>query len=385
MWPPDLPTAQRPAYIRALHSQTAQVTTFTMLDLAHNVSRDLHPVALDGQVDINNDSEADVLRTMQAGFYDPDHVLHAGTDMPSDGSVAINMLVRATVSHYVDALGRWVSTPVFTGRPSVIGHEGGARWVLQAQDKACLYLVNCAGGKINKGTRVIQAITNVLRALGERFFRFPPVTSISNRVAKDIRFGGGDEDKQPWKVLRKIAHDAGLQLYFDPEGYACLRKYPTGSPQITWDASTMTAQVQTDIDLTAIKNRVIATGHKARTVANLAATHPFSPRSLANGPAAVPWVNAHYASSPHLRGLKLAQFATRELDRVVTQGVSVRMSVVPVFHLEPLDRCAVILAEGSELFALQDASIPLGADSDMSIGSQKRVRNPKAGRIGVAS
>lgn len=384
MWPPDLLAPQRAAYIRALHSQTAQVTTFSVLNLAHEIQRDIHPIALDGQVDLANDSEADILRTLQAGFFDPDHALRLDSDAPSAGVSGMNMLIRVTVSHYVDTLDRWVSTPLFTGRPSVIGRDG-ARVALQAQDKACLYLANCPGGKIRKGARVITAIHDVLYALGERFFRFPSATSVTDRVTKDTRYGGGDEDKQPWKVLRKLAHDAGLQLYPDPEGYMVLRPYPAGSPQITWDASTLTANVQTETDLTAIRNRVIATGHKGvKKTADLVASDKHSPRTLANGPAEVPWVNAHYPSATNLRGAKLTAFAKRELTRVVTQGVNVRMSVVPVFHLEPLDRCAVLLAEGSEVFALQDASIPLGAESDMSVGSQKRVRNPSAGRIGVA-
>src|SRR4051812_8293389 len=161
MWPPDLAAADRRTYIRALHGQTAQVTRFVVTDLAHRVIRDIRPIALDGQVDINNDSSADVLRTLQAGFFDPDHALQQDTNSASDGVTGMDRLFRVTVSHYIEPLGRFVATPVFMGRPSVIGRDG-ARVIVQAQDKSCIYLANCPGGIIKKGARVVKAIHDVL-------------------------------------------------------------------------------------------------------------------------------------------------------------------------------------------------------------------------------
>jgi len=221
-------------------------------------------------------------------------------------------------------------------------------------------------------------------AAGERFFRFPSTGSVRDRVTHDTAVGGRADEHQPWKVWRRLAHDAGLQLFYDGAGYAVLRPYPSGAPLATWTASSLTSNVQTETDLTSIRNRVIAHGHKKSVhTETAAASHPLSPRNLAvNG---APWVNAYHVDAPHLRGAALARFARRILAQQLTQGVSVKASVVPLFHLDPLDPCVIRKVEGAVSFSLHDASFPLGADGDASIGAQKRVRRASAGRIGVAA
>lgn len=383
MLPPNLTMTELPTYLRSLNTLTTQRVRFTLMDLSHNVLRDIHPLALDGQVDFNDDDAADVVRTLQAGFFDPDHALELDTDAPTDGVAGMNRLVRVTVSHWVEPLDRWVSVSVFTGRPSVIGRDG-EKVVLRAQDKACLHLRTAPADTIKKGTPVVKAIRDGLYAAGERFFRFPSTGSVKDRVTHDTAVGGRADEHQPWKVWRRLAHDAGLQLFYDGAGYAVLRPYPAGAPLATWSASSLTSNVQTETDLTAIRNRVIAHGHKKSVHTETApASHPLSPRNLAvNGE---PWVNAYHVDAPHLRGAALARHARRILVQQLTQGVSVKASVVPLFHLDPLDHCRIVKVEGAVSFNLHDASVALGPDGDMSIGAQRRVRRASAGRIGVAA
>lgn len=383
MMPSGLLPSEMPAYLRGLNSQAAQRVTFTLMKLDHTVLRDLRPVALDGQVDFNDDGSADVLRRLQAGFFDPDHALHLDADSPTDGVAGMNRLIRVTVSHLIEELGRWVSVPVFTGRPSVIARDG-AKVMVQAQDKACLHLRNAPIDYISRNTPVIAAIHDGLYAAGERFFRFPPVHSVPDKVLKHTVVGGPNDEHQPWKVWRKLAHDAGLQLYPDGAGYFVLRPYPYSDPTVTWDASNLTSNVQTETDLTTIRNRVVVNGHGHQVGrATAQAGEEFSPAHLAIGDEN--WVNIAFLDATNLRGHRLDKFATKQLAKVLTETTTVRMNVAPMFHLDPLDWCAVNLASGRLGFALREASLPLGDDSDMPIGSQKRVRSASAGRIGVAA
>lgn len=377
--PPDLHAADYPTYTAAMNTQTLQRTTFTWMDLAHTVLRDIHPIVLTGQVDFADDNAADVLTTLAAGFYDVDHALEVDSDSPSDGVAGMNRLIRATVSHYIDPLARWVSVPVFTGRPSVITRDG-EQVTISAQDKACFHLRTVKAHKIDKGTPVIKAIHDGLYATGERFFRFPPTHSIPDRVSKDTTIGGPDTDHQPWKVWRKLAKDAGLQLYPDGAGYFVLRKYPTGTPLVTWDARNLTSNVVAETDLTEIHNQVIAHGHKKETfTATAKASHDLSPRNLAIND--VPWTNTLHVDAPHLRGKALERFAYRHLAKALTEGVKVTGNVVPIFHAAPLDRARVTTRQGAVSFALRDATMPLESDADMPIGTQLHVPRAAVGLV----
>lgn len=383
MMPPSLAPAEYPAYLRALSTQTAQRVTFTLMQLDHTPLHYLDPVALDGQVDFADpDSDDQTLRTLQAGFYDPDHTLYLDTDAPTDGVAGMNRLIRATVSHYVPDLSRWVSVHAITARPAVIGRDG-SRVTVQAHDKSCLHLRHAPSSTINKGTPIVKAIRDGLFAAGERFFRFPSDGSVKDKVLHDVPVGGPNDDRMPWKVWRKLANDAGLQLFYDGAGFAVLRKLPETS-LVTFDATTVTSNLQTETDLTGVRNKVVANGHgKERYPLAAPKSEPFSPFSLRIG--AVEWVNLYYTDETDLRGKKLRAYAQTQLDKQLTETTTVQMSAAPLFHLDPLDRCSVRLPSGSLQFSLREASVPLGDGGDMSVGSQKRVRRSTAGRIGVAA
>ena len=194
--PPSLLPSEYPAYMRALSTQTEQRVWFTLMTLDHTVLRAIHPVALDGQVDFNDDDSADVLRRLQVGFYDPDHALRLDSDAPTDGVAGANRLIKATVAHKVEELGRWVPVDCFTGRPSVIARDG-AKVTIQAQDKSCLFLRNRKTDTIKKGERVVTAIRNRLahpgdknadlhRVLEEAARESHQLATIATEVARDL-------------------------------------------------------------------------------------------------------------------------------------------------------------------------------------------------------
>lgn len=384
MMPHTLSPADYLTYLQALNTQTAQRVSFTLMQLDHTPLHYLDPVALDGQVDFADpDADDQTLRSMQAGFFDPDHALYLDTDAPTDGVAGMNRLIRATVSHRVDALDKWVSVHAFTGRPAVVGRDG-SRVTLQVHDKSALHLRTVPTSTIDKNTNIVKAIHDGLYAAGERFFRFPVAGSVKAKVLHDVPVGGPNEDRMPWKVWRKLARDAGLQLFYDGAGFAVLRRIPTGTPLVWFDATNVTSNLQTETDLTGVRNAVVANGHKKeRDRVDAARSEEFSAFKLRVG--SQNWVNLFYTDETDLRGKKLTAYAKSVLARKLTETTTVQASVAPLFHLDPLDRLGARLASGPLEFSLREASVPFSDGGDMSIGAKKRVRRAAAGRLGVAA
>lgn len=391
--PPELTVAERPAYLRALNGHALQRVDFHLLNLDHALISSLHPLALDGQVNYNSDGDGTVARTLQAGFLDPDHSLNLDSDAPTDGMGGLHRLLRVRHSVWVDELDKWATTDIFTGQPMVPKRDGDTI-TLECHDKSARHLRFAPPTTIRKGTPWITAIRQGLRAAGEHHFRFPSATLVGTKVPRNIPVGGADEARQPWKVWKSLARQHGYQLFYDGSGYAVLRKIPAGTPVITWrmegDEANILGPLSYTADHTKVRNRVVVTSKRTvgrRNVSLSAAAQTpsglYAPAVLAAGD--VPWTNTEYfANNALTRRASLLNVARQRLKTNTTQAVTINLPVMPVFHLDPLDRCRVTTADASVDFALREASVPLFDDgaSGMTIGSQKNVRSVASGRIG---
>lgn len=380
-----LSAADKAAFTRALSTDREVVQEVRVLDLSHRFISTVTPMVLDGQV--NYTGGTGISRTLQMGFFDPDHALHLDADAPSEGVVGMNRLIQVITHVRVPELNRWVALASFTGRPSKLDRDGDTV-TLEADSKECLHLRGVSATHIPKGTNYVTAIKTLLK--GEIRFRFP--TGITRKTTTNLNYGGSDEEMQPWLRARKMAGGLGMQLFYDADGYVVMRKAPT---QAEWtlteqgDGANMTARMKRTTDLTAVRNRVVVTGQvggKAFTVTDDAAKldpkGPYTAAALAtNG---VGWSNTAFEEQSDMNTrAKVTSYARLKLGEYLTESTTLTGGIVPVWHLEPGDLVRMNLLGAGFDFRWSEASIPLGPSGDATVGHISRVRAPTAGRIGA--
>lgn len=382
-----LTAAERTAYFAALRTDGEIVQEVRLLTLSHKIVSTVTPVALDGQVNYTGASR-DVTRNLQIGFSDPDHALALDAESPSEGVAGMNRLIQVRTHVRVPALGRWVACGSFVGRPSVLSRDGDIV-TIDAQSKECLHQRTIASGHIKKGSNYVSSIKYLLRLSGETRFRFP--TNVRRRLSGNVHYGGSDANRTPWHMACVLAGHLGYQLFYDGDGYACLRR-PPSTPAWTFveqgDGANLLSRVKRTTDLTSVRNRVVVTGRKGNKAFTRVVdahtywpTHPFTARNLAvNGTA---WYNAEYVDDPNLHTTGQAiTYGRNRLRSLLTENTTIAANAVPVFHLEPGDLVRFTAGGVSWNHRWGEASVPLGADPNgMTVGFKTRVRAASAGRV----
>ena len=103
-----------------------------------------------------------------------------------------------------------------------------------------LALFKGAAFQLQRATRLDDALTAIAAAFGEQRVDVPV---LSRKVGRTVSIG---RTKEPWPVLRTLAHDAGYQAFYDGSGWLRVRKLPpkivytfahelSTFPQITYD------------------------------------------------------------------------------------------------------------------------------------------------------
>lgn len=384
--------AETASYTRALLGGAPLYFRFLQMTLSHVVINTLDPMKIDGQINIVDGASDGVTRTLQMGFIDPDHALRLDSDTPTEGMGGLDRLVRVDAFVYSD-LGRWLSAPAFTGRPSVLSRDGD-QVTVEAQGKECLHLNKVAPYSIAKGTNVVAAIRSILARNGEVRFRFP--SNYRNRLAAVVHVGGADEKRVPWRVAFRLAKSIGLHLYHDATGVPCLRRLPaTASWGLyeTGENANLISRPKLTTDLTTIRNRVLVTGRTIPAKKGAAAkplnsdyaypptSHPFHPnRLLVNGH---PWTNTEFYDVPTLHTkAALNAYAKARLRELLIENIGFEGTAMPWWHSAPQDLLAVHETDGLFYTRLNDGSFPLGPSGEpATVGYTFRVRSPKAGRL----
>lgn len=391
---PGLTAADSAAYYAQLRTNTEIRIQIVQMDLSHKLISSLAPVALDGQVNIVDGASNSVTRTLQMGFLDPDHAMRLDSANVTDGLGGLDRLIQVRTFAFVESLDRWVGTRAGTFRPSRPARDGD-QITLEAQDKSCLHLIGVDHWSIGEGVNTVNAIRRILAAQGETRFRFPK--GWKYKLAQRVHIGGNIEGRQPWKVAFRLARGIGAQLYYDLDGWACLRRVPTLAQ---WElveqgeGADMLTRPTTTTDLTVIRNRVVGTGktqpprHSTAKAKNLTVTrslpgtHAFSPVKLKmNGE---PWENTAFYDQPDLHTTReVTRFVLARLRELSTEAVDVQGETLPWWHALPQDLIGLTTHDAGRItFRLKDGSFPLGtSNSGATIGYTARVRNAKAGSL----
>lgn len=382
MIPPGMSAYEWAHYKTAYFQSTKWAVQLRVTTLNYTHLADLSPYGIDGQWNIN--ATADVARTLQLGLLD------AGgrATVYLNPDVAPRRLIHVRQGTWSAALNRWLWVPTIVARPTVV-EDSGDQITIEAQDKSCLHLRNVPAGTIPKGRYIVDAIRDGLRAAGEIHIRIPGHSAVKAKTTRDTPIGGDDENRQPWKVWRRLAASIGFQLFYSGDGYATMRRIPTTS-QVTmkFDERVVLSRPTASTDMTNLRNRWIGAG-KAGLRGDVSAVGIYSPTSLAVG--GVPWGNIEFADANDALVTKAQMIAQAkaQLTSLITMSTDVACSVVPFHAVDPLDVNQIATPDGFYTFVTNEASVPImgdvgGGGSEgwpMTFGYQRRVRRSSAGRV----
>lgn len=386
---PGISAADDAAYRAALATHCQVAWRIQQLDLNHRLVSSIDTMHLDGQINMIDASSNGITKSIQATFLDPEHLLRIDGPSPKEGVGGMDRLIKVESLVHSEAEDRWIKAPAgvfWPGGGDELSRDGDTI-SLAAAAKESLHLRFVPAGHIEEGENWVRAVKRLLMLGGETRFRFP--SGLRGNLGADNHYGGANEDRMPWKVATKIADQRDYQLYYDLEGYACLRKLPT-TP--VWelveqgpDANTLT-RVKTTTSLRDARNRVVIRGTKGSRVATgvavSAASHPQSAQSLAiNGRLLY---NTLYEDAPDLRTkAECVRRAKSRLAQLESQQTRVETTTLPFWHAEPYDMWK-LRPVGAEAFNHRplDWSAPMGpADTGMTVGFTATVRKATAGRL----
>lgn len=387
---PGLSAVDHAAYVTALRTDCEIAWQIQQLDLNHKLMGEIDTVDLDGQINgiaMNGDG---IVKTMQATFLDPEHLLRVDGPSPREGVGGMDRLIRVRSLVYSEAEDRWIRAPAGVFWPGG-GDEmtrDGDTIVMSAAAKESLHLRTVPPWSIKEGTNWVRAVRRILARGGETHFRFP-AGKRSAGLGSTAHIGGDNEDRQPWKVARRIARQHGYQLFYDVTGYACLRQLPGTS---IWNlvehgenANTLT-RVKTTTNLREAVNRVVIRGTKGSKVktgvASSAPSHPQSARSLRHG--GQDYIMQLYEDAPDLKTqAEVNRRARARLAEKEALATRVETTTFAFWHWEPMDlwKLEPVNAAAFKHRPL-DLSAPMGpSDVGMSVGFNTRVRRATAGRL----
>lgn len=329
---------------------------------------------------VSVDAGAEVTRSAELHAIDPNRALGFDAGSPGLGSLYADRFVE--ISYGVADASRVLAwTPIFRG-VVVRFDRSHPEVTIAAQGKEMLGLAPnlplFRGQSVNipKGTRLDTALRRIAATLGESSARIS-IPQLPQRIKERVSLGRTSE---PWKVLRKVAHDhGGYQAFYDGRGTLRVRKTPP-RPVWTFDAELLTFPTVT-YDLGGEFRNIVRVVGKPKAgkhakppshTADPPPADPLSPQSLSrNG---VPRCIAEYLEVEESDASKVRHIAEVELARRMRQSVAVTFDALTVPGLEEGDPLEVVLpGEKSSLaFSAATFSISLGTDQ-MSIGQTKTV------------
>lgn len=348
-----------------------------VLTSAETPVADITGVVEGGQVSWLHDGE--VSRTLALNVVDPEHTLALDSNSPSDGAIYADRMVRVTQRFESDVFDDgWAEVDAFTG-PMVKFTRTGAAVSLEMQSKEQRARTDVPALVLRKGMRTVDAIDKIMRErCGERRFAFP-VADNADKLSKDVHVGRVEE-QQPWTVCQNLAKSLGMQLFYDGRGVLVLRQAPS-APVMTLTPDSSTPELSHD--WTQVYNRVTVKWSRKQgkkrvasqvemTVDDLYPGHPFSPSNM--GRNGVRWERTLVVDDEKIPTAQRArEVATRRLRDASMQQLDVRVSVVPAWHLDPLD--VVALPDGTD-FQWREASAQI-TGGPMQVGSVESVSRPR--------
>lgn len=377
---PGLSNAQATAYLAALNdSATRTSARVQVLNLDHKFLGEFGDHLTDAQASFNRGAEVD--RSASLTFVDLADTL---------AELDLRHLVR--VEHGVEVDGDMIWVPVITGRV-MAGTDDGDTSSVEIHGKESFGLLPGAPANPRpKGQSVAGVIRDMFEEIGESKFRI--ARSLLNggpKLTNAIHTGGPDPDKAPMMVARRLCRKRDLQVFFDAEGYLVVRRPPT-EPLVTWAddedspelGSAQTSPIRWTRDLRNIRNTIVARGKGDVRVTvdadDLYKGHVYSPSSLRRG--GVPGRLKHYWRDEAItRERALRQGAESVLRKLLVERSQASLSCVPTFHAGPHDLGRAVRRDGRWAdFYINEASIPILGDGDMTVGYQQAQRGRRGRR-----
>lgn len=368
--------------------------TVRILDRTEKPITELVPDMISGAVQV--DATGDVSRSLSMELLDPWHKLQFDADNPAKAALYADNFVQALYGLWVDELDRWVDIPVFVG-PVTAFSRNGAVVSIEAQGKESLGLdphFVIHHYTIRKRTTVANAIRKVMGDVGESKYALGMISGRLNK-ARSVTPG-----EQPWQVLvgggqdgagadkPSIMSKAGgnFLLFFDGRG-TLTAKRRNANNQFTFDyRKHVVSQPGYAYDVLAFKNHAevkggVVKGQKrhAHGEWTLPATHPLSPASLSRSSDNVPgrFMTIFFEAD----GLKTDAACRDKAERLVRaaafEGVAATFDSLPIPMLEEYDPVTLEMGTYQLEFKLTNFTIPLTADTPMSIGFNRRSKLPK--------
>lgn len=362
-------------YLALLKSNHCLHVRVQMLNLSHGYIGDISNRLMDGQVNI--DADAEITRSLEVDFFDPNGSLRIAPEDPDEGAVYMDRMVRVIYCIAPPDKSKWFEVPVFCGPITKVNRDD-VIVKIEAQGKETLaqndvWKTHTYKKGLTKST-VIRRI--LVQMAGERKLT---IADSSSRLPRNLSVGA---NTSPWKSARRLASGLSMQLFYDGRGVARLRKRPTRR-LFTFDESNILTKPQISYDASNAKNAILVIGAKpkgskkrirVRRVAPRA--HPLSPWSIgrknADGdfvPRYLPLVieDSGIRSKKHAKSV-----AAKRLRSELIEAVEATFDCLPAPHLEPLDVFHIQTSEFASDARLRKMTIPLTADGVGSIGVLKR-------------
>lgn len=381
MIPLGLSVPDQRAFEAGLVASHSVRITVRVLDLDHNIVREVRGRVLSGQVDV--DSEADVQRTASLSIYDPDYALNLDSANAVAGGLFLDRMVQVLYGVWSQQLPRWVDVPVFTGPITGMSRDDDVV-SLSAAGKESLLLTESGVTKTwPAGVYKTDLVKAVLQAGGEMAHDVPHWTT---KTTKAISLG---PSSRLWEVAKSVARSWGEGLLtYDGTGTA---KLFTASPAIRWtfragDGGSLVGVPKLAYDASSIRNFVQVTGatpagKKDPVVATAIApkASPLSPANLGRG--GVPRYLRETIADDTITSKAAAQkIADAQLAARMTEGVQLDFTALVIPHLEPLDKVTVQFEKWATTMQLTKYTIPLTGSDTMSVGRNFAAKSVRRNR-----
>lgn len=270
----------------------------------------------------------------------------------------------------------WVDVPVFWG-PVTGMEQDGNQFQITGTGKECLGLDPCLMWdtlNVHKGTLRTDAIKSLLSHNGEARFDFSEITS---KTASSMSYGRYTE---VWIEAQAYAHAANCQLFYDGLGRARLRPWNANRVWLfnDGDGGCVLSRPQITYDISQARNVVEVTGGTPkgsktaiRAVAMADPANPLSPAALRRNGERRFMVDR--VTSDVTKMSDAQSLADNTLALQLSAAVNASFDCLVIPHLEEGDTVAVSVGGQQIEFVLTQFTLPLASDTNMTVGSNRRV------------
>jgi hypothetical protein len=326
------------------------------------------------------------VRTLNLTVMRPDKAPSFLPGSPGSDVVWADNFISVLYGVWVDGLSAgpgWVDVPVFWG-PVTGLVQNGAQYQITASGKEVLALDPCLlwdTVNIAKGTQRTDAIKSLLTPNGEARFSFAEINSRTSVLNSYNRY------TQPWIQAQSIAQGGNLQLFYDGLGRARLRPWSTNRVWLFDDGDNgcVLSRPQVTYDISKARNVVEVLGNTPsgsktaiRAVSYADPSNPLSGESLArNGERR--WMVYSQQSSVTTQA-DAQKLADSLLFQMLSAAIDVQFDSLVIPHLEEGDTVAVQCAGQQIEFVLEQFTLPLTSDTNMTVGENRRVAWNRRGK-----